>query len=95
MANVLWRFTLTILFLISLVGILAIVWEVPTYLGYNLPPELSKLPTTLLVVIAFVTGIWWTWSRGKEKVREVIVEKVVEKTVPEETKQTSDILSPR
>lgn len=94
MVNVLWRFVLTILFLASLLGILAIVWEVPTYLGYNLPPELAKLPTTLLVVLALVTGAWGTWSRGVQKTREVIVEKIVPTLDPVETK-TSDISSPR
>jgi uncharacterized membrane protein len=58
MRNFLWRLILTLIFVAALLAILALAWDVPAYLGYNLPAELAKLPTTLLVVVAFVTGIW-------------------------------------
>jgi hypothetical protein len=63
MINALWRFILTLIFLTSLLLVLLIIWDVPKYLWYELPWDFSKLPTTLLILLAMITGIWWTWSR--------------------------------
>jgi hypothetical protein len=68
MLNALWRFLLTLIFVMSLFAILALAWEVPAYLGYPLPAELSKLPITLLTITALITGIWGTWSRDEKRV---------------------------
>jgi uncharacterized integral membrane protein len=55
MINALWRFILTLIFLSALLLVLAIIWDVPTYLGYALPGDFSKLPATLLIILAMLT----------------------------------------
>jgi hypothetical protein len=71
MINALWRLILTFIFLASLALVLAIIWDVPKYLGYELPGDFSKLPSTLLIILAMVTGIWGTWSRNAPKKIEI------------------------
>jgi hypothetical protein len=67
MINALWRLVLTTLFATSLLLVLAIIWDVPAMIGYTLPGDFAKLPATLLTILALITGIWGTWSRGHRK----------------------------
>lgn len=64
MINALWRFVLTLVFMTSLLLVLAIIWDVPQIMGYTLPGDFAKLPATLLTILALITGLWGTWSRS-------------------------------
>ena len=80
MLNVLWRFLLTILFVVINLLILTLVLKVADpILGFVLSDEMRNLSIVILVILSLITGIWGTWSRAARK------DKVVTKTIVKET----------
>lgn len=67
MLNVLWRFLLSVVFVIVNVAILILVWKIPEFLGLQIPDDLRNLLLTFLTFISLVTGIWGTWTRSQVK----------------------------
>jgi type VI protein secretion system component VasK len=67
MLNVLWRFLLSVIFILANVSILILVWRIPEFLGLTIPDEMRNLILTFLTFVSLVTGIWGTWTRSQVK----------------------------
>jgi type VI protein secretion system component VasK len=67
MLNVLWRFLLSVIFILANVTILVLVWRIPEFLGLSIPDDLRNLLLTFLTFVSLVTGIWGTWTRSQVK----------------------------
>ena len=90
MLNVLWRFLLSVVFVIVNVVILILVWKIPEFLGLSIPDDLRNLLLTFLTFISLVTGIWGTWTRSQVK-KETKIPVKTEPTVP--VVKTEDVSS--